>query len=126
MSADLPPPDDLEEQLARRPGPEPSADFRGRVLRGMAAGRDSAAADRRWPLGEVTVAVVLALNLWMTVANTSRFQGLAPPAGGANDTTDSLQTDTETKLLNVARAPDAGPLARRLFSHEENDEWDTP
>src|SRR3954447_21571090 len=124
MPADLPPPDDLEEQLARRPVPGPSADFRARVLRGMADAHGPPAS--RWPLGEVALAVVLILTLWMTVANAIRYQELAPPARAADDATDGFQSDTETQLANVARAPDAGPLARRLFSHEDDHEWDTP
>jgi hypothetical protein len=124
MSADLPPPDDLEEQLARRPVPEPSADFRARVLRGLADAHGPPTG--RWSLVEVAVALLLALNLWMTVANMTRFQGLAPPARAAEEAPDLFQTDTETQLANVPRAPDAGPLARLLFDYEEGHEWGTP
>lgn len=120
MSPDLPPPDDLEEMLARRPCPEPSPGFRGRVLRAVAGARDGP-----WPvLWRVAAAIIVALNLWLAASNAARFQALAPLAR-AEHPMSPFETEAETKLANVARVPDAGPLARRLFGPEEDNEWDT-
>src|SRR5262245_55564517 len=78
------PPDlrDLEEQLARRSCPEPAADFRARVLSAMANSRPiPVRAGRRWRfVWRAAAAVLLALNLGMSVANGIRFQGLNAPA----------------------------------------------
>jgi hypothetical protein len=80
-----------------------------------------------WPLlARVAAAIILALNLWMAADNAARFQGLLPPAWAGNHPTNPFQTDAETKLADVARAPDAGPLATRLLGHEEDHEWDMP
>src|SRR5262245_31994379 len=72
---------DLEDRLARRPRPEPVADFRARVLRAMTTARDrpvSGRSGRRWRLiWQAAAAVLLALNLGMSAANGIRFQRLA-------------------------------------------------
>ena len=132
---------DLEERLARRPCPEPAADFRSRVLGAMTnAGALPApeGAGPRWRLAwRAAAAVVLALNLAMCAANAVRFQRLSgvavagdferrPPVPDAFDAADRLQRFAARALANLAPAPDAGALGRRLFSNEEEREWALP
>src|SRR4051794_25552886 len=120
---------ELEEQLARRSCPAPDADFRARVLREMADARQPHNPPAGW-WWRIAAAVILALNVAMTVGNAIRYQGLAtPPVARVNaspDTEDSFDRAAARALANVVRAPDAGALARRVFSTQENDEWDMP
>jgi hypothetical protein len=135
------PPDlrELQEQLARRPCPEPAADFRARVLSAMAnADRLPVAARfaRRWRLvWQVAAAVVLALNLGMSAANAVRFQRLTPPAltqpvppGVADpfDANDRFQRVATRALAGLTPAPDIGPLSRNCFTREEERGWALP
>src|SRR5262245_54934272 len=77
MKSEPPNPDELERLLAGRPRPEPSAGLRQRVLAALAEPRRPA--PRSWgPVWKVAVALVVALNLAMTVANGVRYQSLQP------------------------------------------------
>jgi hypothetical protein len=140
----LPPgPDDLEDQLARRPCPEPGADFRARVLRALADLRDRSTPERkgrRWRIvWQAAAALILALNLAMTVANGIRFQRLSTPAVAEEDparrrwprvpdvfeANDGLQRFAASALAGLTPAPDAGVLSRHFFNREER-EWAIP
>jgi hypothetical protein len=135
---------ELEDQLARRPCPEPAADFRACVL---SAVMNSPAltlpghADRRWSLiWQAAAAVVLALNLGMSVANGIRFQRLAPPPAVEGnlvhrgvpgvpdefDASDRFHVLTASALASLRPAPDVGALGRNLFSNGEERGWATP
>ncbi len=130
---------ELEGRLARRPTAEPTAEFRSRVLTGMAGSRDRT--PRRHSAGRwrlvcgAAAAVILALNLALSVGNGVRFQLLTPAAtpegnvarlSGALDAGDPVGEVAAAALANVTPGPDAGTLARRLFSNEEERGWLTP
>jgi hypothetical protein len=132
---------DLEELLARRPGPEPAADYRARILSGMAQhapARPSAATGRRSPwLWRTAAALVLALNLAMSVGNSARFRRLEtvvaavdqparpwPPVAAVLDTEDRFAALAATALAHLNLAPHAGALGRQLFTAKEEHEWD--
>jgi hypothetical protein len=136
---------EIEQALAQRFCPEPSADLRDRIRRAVSAQRDSAG---RLPLRpgwkyvwQAAAAIVVALNLWMTAANTVRVGRLAPadmvedspPPGMAEpeapdtfDTNDPLNQLAVRALANLAPAPQAGVLGRNFFSNEEEHEWALP
>jgi hypothetical protein len=128
------PPDlrDLEARLARRPGPEPAADFRARVLGATAdalARRDG----RGWGLVWRAAAVlVLALNLGLSAANGVRFQHLAsmaqqrPAPAAAVDGEDRFLAWAAPALASWTPAPDVGAAGRSIFSTKEERGWDTP
>jgi hypothetical protein len=136
---------DLEEQLAGRPCPEPAADFRARVLAAMTSSRTlpiSRSAARRWRVvWQAAAAVVLALNLGMTVANGVRFQHLtslavAPPGleswaarpavQDGVDPNDRFQAFAASALASLTPAPDPGALCRGFFSDKEELRWALP
>jgi hypothetical protein len=123
---------DLEDQLARRPGPEPTAEFRSRVLRSMADVRTLPVPKRtdwRWRLvWRAAAAVILALNLGMSAANGLRFQRLTALAEGRSepptarpripaglDEEDRFQAFAASALASWAPAPDIGELGRNVF-----------
>ncbi len=76
----------LEDLLAHRPGPEPAADFRARILSALAASSSDGVSARPGPawrlVWQAAAAVVLALNLAMCVANGQRYQRLVAAAPG--------------------------------------------
>ncbi len=121
---------DLEDRLARRPSPEPAADFRARVLGVVADERNRPGpARRRWRLAwQAAAAVLLAMNLAMTAANGIRFQRLTTPAGpgvarraappsapDALDEKDRFERFAASALASLTPAPDAGALGRQCF-----------
>jgi hypothetical protein len=126
---------ELEDQLARRPCPEPAVDFRALVLGALADSRARPLPERAgrcWGLvWRAAAAVVLALNLGMSAANGVRFQRLTPPrAEGPRvpvtfDGDDRFQRLAASALANLTPAPDAGALGRNLFSSEEGRGWAT-
>src|SRR5262245_59289349 len=119
---------ELEEMLARRACPAPDADHRARVLSGMAEARQPQQANGWW--WRIAAAIILALNITMTVSNAIRYQGLGTPpearVSPTPETGDRFDRAAARALANVVPAPDAGALARRLFSTQEKDEWDMP
>jgi hypothetical protein len=135
---------DLENQLAARPCPEQAADFRARVLAAMMSSRNLSipqSAGRRWWLIWQAAAVILALNLGMSVANGVRFHRLtslgAAPAGlefrsarlGAPDGVDPddrFQAFAAIALAGLNPAADPGALCRNFFSDEEERRWALP
>src|SRR5262245_2920950 len=140
-----PSPRELEEQLARRSCPEPGADFRARVLGGMADTRDRPVVGHppsRWRfVWRVAAAVILALNLGMSVANGLRFQRVTTSAvapvgveGWAArarvpevfDAEERFQRLAASAVAGLTPAPDVGVLTRTFFSTEEEREWDMP
>jgi hypothetical protein len=141
----LPDPSDVEHMIARRSCLEPSADLRDRILTVVSAQRRCpapASLRNRWkPVWQAAAAIVLAVNLWMTVANTLRVRRLAPIAAveeqpvvqaarpGISDTgdaSDPLQLLTARILANLTPAPQTGALSRHFFSNEEEREWALP
>jgi hypothetical protein len=133
---------DLEERLAGRPCPEPAADFRARVLAAMTSSRTTSTsrpAGRRWRLvWRMAAAVILALNLGMSVANAVRFQRLTSlavaPAGleswaaraatpGGFDPNDRFHVFAASALASLTPGPDAGALCRDFFSDREERRW---
>src|SRR5262245_27746848 len=123
---------DLEARLARRPAPEPGADFRARVLGAVADERDRPVpARRRWRLAwQAAAAIILAMNLAMSAANGIRFQPLtasaapgvarraAPPrAPDALDENGRFERFAASALASLTPAPDAGALGRNCFRH---------
>jgi len=132
------PPDlrELEDRLARRPCPEPAADFRARVLGAMTNATPVSVperAGRRWRfVWRAAAAVILALNLALSAANAIRFQRLSADAGEAEgrpgiaaafEAEDRWQRFAVRALTNLAPAPEVGAPGGYLFSHEENREW---
>jgi hypothetical protein len=123
------PPDlrELEEQLARRPLPEPAADFRARVLVAVnAASPTESAHGTSWRrLLPVAAALMLVLNLALSVENGMRFHHLdelesqtpapagwtgsmiPPRAAGSEDSFDSMAS---IALANMKPAPDVGEI----------------
>ena len=135
---------EVEEALARRPCPAPPPALRARVLGAMTSARPPAPARAAWRRGllwKAAAAVALALNLAMAAANAARYRRLAEappgpgplarrvtvPAGPATfDADDRFPIQTAGARTSWAPAPDAGPLGRKVFSHEEGRAWDTP
>jgi len=136
---------ELEDQLRRRPAPEPAADFRGRVLAALAnapAPPAAAPAGRRWRLvWQAAAAVVLGLNLGLSVANGFRFQRMTEGAlaGGphrlpavqprlpaAFEANDRYQVLASAALASLAPAPDVGVLGGHFFDPKEEHEWGMP
>ncbi len=129
----LPDPSDVEQALARRTCPEPSADLRGRILAALSAQRQAAARPlrrNRWSVvWQAAAAVIGAGNLWMTAANTVRVGHLVPPQVAVPDMadvfvgTDPLQQLAARVLVNLKPAPQTGALGRDFFSNEEDRQW---
>jgi hypothetical protein len=140
----LPDPSDVEQALARRSCPEPSADLRDRILSAVSAQRRFSTRvplrNRYKHLWQAAAAIVLAANLWMTAANTLRVDQLVPTTdeeqpvvqatrpgnSDTDDTSDPLQSLTARVLANLTPAPQTGALSRHFFSNEEEREWALP
>jgi hypothetical protein len=132
------PPDlrDLEARLARRPGPEPAADFRARVL-GATADALARPVVRRGGRGwglvwRAAAVIVVALNLGLSAANGVRFQHLTsmaqqhPAPAAAVDQEDRFLAWAAPALANWTPAPDVGAAGRNIFSTKEERGWDMP
>jgi hypothetical protein len=133
---------DLEELLARRPGPEPAADHRGRILGAIVSAETrtgSKSTGRHWRIvWQAAAAVIIALNLGMSAANGVRFERLrelvqperdnpaAPGLSDTSETNDSIDAIAGSAWSSLRPAPDAGALGRNLFSHEEERRWAMP
>jgi hypothetical protein len=142
----LPPdPSDVEQALARRSCPEPSADLRERILTAVSAERDDTARPlrrQRWKnVWQAAAALVVVVNLWMTAVNTARIGRLFPLTGSegdpalraarndtadTSDSNDPLQRLVARAVANLRPAPQAGALGRHFFSNEEDREWALP
>jgi hypothetical protein len=141
----LPDPSDVEQALAGRRCPEPSAGLRDRILTAVSAQRDAPRRPhprKRWQhIWQAAAVIVVAANLWMTAANTVRFGRLEPRAGvearrvrpaaehdipDTFDGNDPLNQLVASVLANLTPAPQAGTLGRRFFSNEEEREWALP
>src|SRR5262245_36299663 len=109
---------DLEAQLARRPCPEPAADFRARVLGAMTNASAPPVSERpawlwRW-VWRAAAAVILALNVALCAANAIRFQRLSAVASAGDsealDAEDHWKRFAARALASLAPAPDVGTL----------------
>ena len=127
---------ELEERLARRPGPQPVADFRARVLRATTDTRSLPVPQRPgWRRGLVwraAAVVVLAVNLGMSAGNGIRFQRLNSPDPAQPAPRDGVlvqdrfQALAARALATWTAAPDLGTAHRNLFSMKEERGWDMP
>jgi hypothetical protein len=141
----LPSPDEVQQALARRSCPEPSADLRDRILNAVSAQRRLAAIVRprnRWrPVWQAAAAIVVAMNLWMTVDNAAQInhqaliaafeeqptaQAARPDISDIDDASDPWQSLTASVLASLRPAPQTGALGRHFFSNEEEREWALP
>jgi hypothetical protein len=126
------PPDlrELQDQLARRRLPEPSVGLRARLLDQMKdmAGPTAPKAGRWRLVWRLAAAVIVALNVGLSIDNGVRFQRLTPQeihVGSAHEAANvaeengRFQQFARRAVANVAPAPDAGALSRLLFSEEE-------
>src|SRR5262245_16353704 len=95
-----------DESLARRSCPEPSADFRARLLAEMARTRERTdrSARRWWLAGRIAALVVLALNLAMSAENGVRYHRLTVRSGSA-----------EGPAMPYAKSPDDSPFSTRAL-----------
>jgi hypothetical protein len=108
--------DDLERDLRDHPFPEPSPAFRRQVLDAMLAEARRSQRPARAHLGgfaAVAAALMLAINLSMSVANDSDFRFAAPaPRGQIRDTVAQVRALfpelTEDEALRHALALQAG------------------
>lgn len=126
---------ELEDRLARRPLPDPPAEFRTRLLAAASAQPTQTRPASRWRfVVRVAAAAVLLLNLGLSIANGARFQQLeALGASGPSfvrpespDSDDGLETLAASAFMSLRPAPDVGALGRNYFSREEGQRWATP
>src|SRR4051812_26658635 len=126
---------ELEAQLVGRPGPEPPAELRARLLGRTAELRQLRPSERRWRqrLAGLAAAVVVAVNLALCADNGRRYQGLAiiqhapaPAQAERPATEDPFETLAAVALARLTPLPDAGDLARDLFRSKEALPWALP
>jgi hypothetical protein len=137
MKPDPLPPEleELEKLLAGRPCPKPEAGLRGRLL---AAVRNEPGRHARSPGARVwryawraAAAVILALNLALSAANSLRYQALPvrspDPANHLPDLdragrkgNDRLAAVAVSAVARLSPAPDVGPVGRLFFERRED------
>ena len=124
---------ELEELLTRRQAPQPDVAMRDRVLSAMAAERGGrsqcamptqavSAMSRRWTFAwRVAAAVVLLLNLSMSVATGVRIQSLQARGPERQvEPDDRFPAFATTAVAQLNPAPDAGLVCQIFFERTEN------
>lgn len=125
MNGDPLPPDlrELEARLTRRPGLEPSSELKVCVL-GAAGEIRSPRRGSAWRLAGWAAAVVLLLNIGLSIANASRFHRLAEvtnveqpaPSPTMRDESDPFENYAAGAVASLSPSPNVGLPDRSLFS----------
>jgi hypothetical protein len=126
---------DLEDRLARRELPDPAGDLRTRVLAAAAATPPPAV--RRWGVAwRAAAAIILTMNLGMSVANGFRFHRLAettetihseprPIDPERYDSDDRIPAFVGSAAAHWTPGADSAELSRAFFRGEDR-RWALP
>jgi hypothetical protein len=123
---------ELEEQLARRPCPEPPAELRARLLSAVREDWPPSVAERfrrPWAIAwRAAAAILLVLNLGLSAANGVRFARLTPPpeVRAVVDTDDRWSALAASALASLSPAPDTGTMSQDFFSRKGENRWAMP
>jgi len=123
---------ELEGRFQQRRLPEPSPEFRDRLLRSIVDSPAPPADSARWRR-RVAAAVLVLLNIWLAVGNAGKFRRMdesisslhqAPNRRGPTITIESesdqrFESFASGALTNLRPAPDAGVAGQKLFGPEE-------
>lgn len=128
---------ELESRLALRPCPDPPADLRSRLLNAVANVPLPVQHPGRWWIAcRAAAAVILAINLTMTVANAVRLQRVstmtaapqraAVAPASASESDDPFDALTASVRSSMTPAPHIGELSRNFFTSTGEREWASP
>jgi hypothetical protein len=113
--------------------------LRARVLAAMSDVRSPVPPASRWRRAwQAAAAIILILNLGMSIANGFRFERMAEVMASARpsparpvepreyDSEDRISVLASSAVSNWTPAPDVGPVGRTIFSREEDRRWALP